>query len=73
MVDWGREVFLFVSSVVYAVLGGLLLLIAYKVFDWATPTDLGRKIFEEDNTAAAILAGGFLIALAIIIASAIHG
>lgn len=72
MVDWGREVFLFVASIVYAVLGGILLLVAYKVFDWATPHDLGREIFEKNNHAAAILAGGFLIALALIIAAAIH-
>jgi putative membrane protein len=72
MVDWGREVFLFLSSVAYAVLGGVLLLVAYKVFDWATPTDLGHEIFEKNNSAAAILAGGFLIALALIIAAAIH-
>jgi putative membrane protein len=72
MVDWGREVFLFGSSIAYAILGGVLLLVAYKVFDWATPHDLGREIFEKNNTAAAILAGGFLIALALIIAAAIH-
>ncbi|HLH22738.1 MAG TPA: DUF350 domain-containing protein [Chloroflexota bacterium] len=72
MVDWGRELFLFLSSIVYAILGGILLLVAYKVFDWATPHDLGREIFEKNNVAASILAGGFLIALAVIIASAIH-
>ncbi len=72
MVDWGREIFLFVASVVYAALGGLLLLVAYKVFDWCTPHDLGQRIFEENNTAAAIMAGAFLVALALIIAAAIH-
>lgn len=72
MVDWGREVFLFLSSITYAILGGVLLLAAYKVFDWATPHDLGREIFEKNNSAAAILAGGFLIALALIIAAAIR-
>ena len=72
MVDWGREIFLFASSIVYAILGGILLLVAYKVFDLATPHDLSRKIFEENNTAVAILAAGFLLALAFIIAAAIH-
>ena len=71
MVDWGREVFLFVSSIVYAVLGGVLLIIAYKLFDRATPHNLGQTIFKENNTAAAIALGGFLIALALIIAAAI--
>jgi uncharacterized membrane protein YjfL (UPF0719 family) len=72
MVDWGRETFLFVSSIVYAALGGALLLAAHKVFDWTTPLDLNHKIFEENNTAAAIMAGAFLIALALIISAAIN-
>ena len=72
MVDWPREFFLFVSSIVYAGLGGVLLLVAFKIFDWATPADLAREIFEKNNIAAAIMAGGFLIALAMIIAAAIH-
>jgi uncharacterized membrane protein YjfL (UPF0719 family) len=71
MIDWGREVFLFVSSIVYATLGGVLLLVAYKVFDHATPQDLSHTIFHEHNTAAAIVAAGFMIALALIIAAAI--
>ena len=72
MVDWGREAFLFASSIVYAILGGILLVVAYKALDWATRHDLSRKIFEENNTAVAILAAGFLVALALIIAAAIH-
>jgi len=72
MVDWGRETFLLLASIVYAVLGGGLLLISYKVFDWATPHDLSNAIFQDGNTAAAIAVGAFLLALAIIIAAAIH-
>ena len=72
MVDWSREAFLFASSIVYAVLGGTLLLVAFKVVDWATPAELDREIFEKNNIAAAILAGAFLIGLALIIAAAIH-
>ncbi len=72
MIDWARETFLFVSSIVYALLGGALLLFAYKVFDWTTPQDLSRQIFEERNVAAGIMAGAFLIALALIISAAIH-
>jgi putative membrane protein len=73
VVDWGREGFLFVSSIVYAALGAGLLLFAYKLFDWVTPFDLNQLICEENNTAAAIAVGAFLIAVALIIAAAIHG
>ena len=72
MVDWGREAFLFISSIVYAFLGGTLLVIAYKLFDRATPRDLSQLIFHEQNMAAAITVGAFLVALALIIAAAIN-
>jgi len=72
VVDWGREAFLFTASIVYAALGAVLLLIAYKLFDAVTPFDLNKLICEENNTAAAIAVGAFLIAVALIIAAAIH-
>lgn len=59
-------------SILFAVIGFLLLFIGYRVFDMATPTNLGQKIFEEGNVAAAVLAGGFVLGLAIVVAAAIH-
>lgn len=58
-------------SVLFAVLGFVLLFVGFKVFDWLTPTDLSRDIFENGNVAAAILAGTFVLALAIVIHAAI--
>ncbi len=58
-------------SVLFAVLGFLLLFAGYRVFDWLTPTNLNSDIFENGNVAAAVLAGAFVIALAIIIHAAI--
>jgi hypothetical protein len=72
MIDWGREIFLFVSSIVYATLGGALLLIAYWIFDKTTPLELSECIFHDKNVAAAIAVGAFLLSLAIIISAAIN-
>jgi uncharacterized membrane protein YjfL (UPF0719 family) len=72
VIDWNRETFLFTASIVYAVLGGALLLLAFKVFDWITPLDLSQAILRDHNVAAAIATAGFLIALALIIAAAIN-
>jgi uncharacterized membrane protein YjfL (UPF0719 family) len=58
-------------SVLFAVLGFVLLFVGFKVFDWLTPTVLSRDIFENGNVAAAILAGTFVLALAIVIHAAI--
>jgi uncharacterized membrane protein YjfL (UPF0719 family) len=64
----GTNIFL---SVVFAILGFVLLFIGYRVFDALTPTDLNKRIFQDGNVAAAILAGSFVLGLAIIVAMAI--
>jgi uncharacterized membrane protein YjfL (UPF0719 family) len=68
-----NDVRVFILSIIYAILGMVLLYIGYKVFDWVTPTDMQKKIFEEGNTAVAITVGAFIIGLAIVILGAIHG
>ena len=58
-------------SVLFAALGLVLLLASYKILDLLTPMDMNKRIFEDGNIAVAILAAGFVIGLAIIIAAAI--
>lgn len=67
------DVRVFILTLVYAVLGMILLFIGYRVFDWLTPTDMQEDIFKNGNTAVAVLAGSFIIGLAIVIMGAIHG
>jgi uncharacterized membrane protein YjfL (UPF0719 family) len=61
-----------VLSVVFAILGFVLLFVGYRVFDALTPTDLNKRIFDDGNVAAAVLAGAFVLGLAIIVAMAIN-
>ncbi len=68
-----NDVRVFILSIVYAVLGMVLLFVGYRVFDWLTPTDLQEDIFKNGNVAVAILTGAFIIGLAIVILGAIHG
>ncbi|OGG49763.1 MAG: hypothetical protein A3F84_16810 [Candidatus Handelsmanbacteria bacterium RIFCSPLOWO2_12_FULL_64_10] len=58
-------------SVLFAVLGLVLLFVGYRAIDMLTPGDMSHRIFEEGNVAAAILGAGFVVGLAMIIASAI--
>ena len=67
------DVRVFILSLIYAAVGMLLLYLGYRIFDWLTPTDMQKKIFEENNTAVAITVGAFIIGLAIVILGAIHG
>ena len=63
----------FILSLIYAAVGMVLLYLGYRIFDWLTPTDMQKKIFDEGNTAVAITVGAFIIGLAIVILGAIHG
>jgi putative membrane protein len=62
-----------VSSLVYSVLGIGILFAAFWVIEMVTPENLWKEILEKQNVALAILFAAFMLAIAIIIASAIHG
>jgi putative membrane protein len=62
-----------ILSLVYAVVGMILLYLGYRIFDWLTPEDMQAKIFKEGNTAVAVMAAAFILGLSIVIAAAIHG
>ena len=59
------------SSIVYGLIGFILLVLCYFIFDKLTSINFRREIRDENNTSAAILAGSLLIAVGIIISSAI--
>ena len=61
------------ASVVYSVLGIVILVISFYVFNRLTPGTLRREIVEEHNTALAIMGAAFMLAVALIISAAIHG
>jgi putative membrane protein len=66
-VDFGHELRVFVAAIVYAFAGMALLLVGYRIFDWLTPTDLQKKIFEEGNVAVAVAVGFFMLGVAVVI------
>ena len=62
-----------VNSVLYSFLGIAILVISFILIEWLTPRhNIRKEILEKQNIAVAILAGFFMLAIAIIIASAIH-
>ncbi|HLP37075.1 MULTISPECIES: DUF350 domain-containing protein [Lacibacter] len=63
----------FINSVVYSFLGIGILLVAFILVELLTPKhNLRKEILENKNVALALLAGFFMLSIAIIIASAIH-
>ncbi|NVO32000.1 DUF350 domain-containing protein [Hymenobacter lapidiphilus] len=64
---------LIIASVLYSVIGISILMLSFFVIDKLTPGTLWKEIIEEHNMALAIMAAAFMIAVALIISSAIHG
>ncbi|MDQ4139616.1 MAG: DUF350 domain-containing protein [Bacteroidota bacterium] len=62
-----------VSSLVYSILGIGVLFAAFWIIEMVTPENLWKEIIEKQNMALSILFAAFMLAIAIIIASAIHG
>ena len=61
------------NSIAYSFLGIGILLATFILVEVLTPKhNLRREILENKNMAVALLAGTFMIAVSIIIASAIH-
>ena len=55
---------------IFSIVGLVILMVGYKVFDMATPYDLNRQIAEENNTAAGVVVAGVIISLGIIVMAA---
>ncbi|MCU0334204.1 MAG: DUF350 domain-containing protein [Chitinophagaceae bacterium] len=62
-----------VNSLIFSGLGIVILVLAFVIFELLTPRhNLRKEILEKQNMALAVLAGFFMLSVAIIIASAIH-
>ena len=61
------------SAIVYSVLGILILVISFWLVERITPENLWKEVVEKQNKAIAMIAAAFILAIAIIISSAIHG
>lgn len=59
-------------AVVYALLGIVILVVSFVIIEKLTPDNLWKEILVNKNTALAMMASAYILAVAIIIASAIH-
>lgn len=57
-------------SLLFGLVGIIILLVGYKVFDALIPADFNKEL-EKGNIAVAIFAAGMLIGLAIIVSTVV--
>ena len=60
-----------ILSVVYGLVGILLLMIGYKIFEWITPFSVNDALSKDQNRAVGIVVGAIFIGIAIIVAAAL--
>jgi putative membrane protein len=62
-----------IGSVVFGVIGVLLMAAFYWVMERMTPENTWKEIVENKNVALAIVMAAFILGIASIISAAIHG
>ncbi len=65
--NFGHELRIWVTAIIYALTGMALLLFGYWLFDALHPHEIRKKIFEEDNIAVAIAVGFFMLGIAVVV------
>jgi uncharacterized membrane protein YjfL (UPF0719 family) len=67
----GRFILTIILMIIYGAVGLVLLMAAYRLVDAFAPFDLGKKLTEENSTAASLFLAGIFIALGVILGSVI--
>lgn len=70
--EWLRPEIIF-GSVLYAVIGIVILGLFFVIVDKLTPYHLWTEIVDKKNVALAIVLGAVCIAVGLIVAAAVHG
>lgn len=61
------------NSIFYALIGSILLVLGFIVYEKMTPSGMWKEIIEDQNIALAIIVGATVLGISNIVASAIHG
>ena len=62
-----------VASIVYSLIGIIILVVSFYIIEKITPENTWKELVQNKNIAIAIVAAAYILAIAIIISSAIHG
>lgn len=61
-----------VATVAYSLVGMILALVGYKLYDLITPFSVTKELEEDQNVSVGIVVGAVILGTSIIVASAIH-
>ena len=61
-----------IASIAYSMIGIFILGLSFWIFEKVTPENIWKEIIDRQNLALAVVSAAFMIAISLIIASAIH-
>ena len=70
--EWLKPDVIF-GSILYALIGVVVFVLAFVIIDKLTPYHLWGEIVDKKNVALAIVVGSMCIAIGLIVAAAVHG
>ncbi len=62
-----------IASIIFSLIGIVILIVTFFIVEKIAPENLWKEIVQNKNNALAIMAGAFMIAIAMIISAALHG
>jgi uncharacterized membrane protein YjfL (UPF0719 family) len=74
-VDWHAKTLTeaILQTAIFALVGIVLAIIGYKLFDLATPGKLHKEILENKNMAAGLIGAAIILGVCILVAAAMLG
>ena len=60
-----------VSTLVFGLIGIIVAIVGFKLYDAVTPFHIEREICEKQNIAVAILSGSMILGISLIVAAAV--
>lgn len=60
------------TTFLYGLMGIVLSMIGYKVYDWMVPFDIHKEIEVDQNVSLGIVLAAIILGVSIIVAAAIH-
>ena len=61
-----------IGTLVYGLIGILLVVVGYKVFSWILPFDVKKELEEDHNVAVGILLAALVLGICLVVAASIH-
>lgn len=63
----------FISTIVFGLLGLILAILGFKIFDWITPRiDIQKELAEKDNRSVAIVCAAIIIGICFVVGMVVH-